>query len=148
MDVFVGKSLINRNGERFNALDVLEGKLVYILLFASSVCKGIEVLLNKLKEVYEEAFKHRCQFEIILIPSEKTAQDFDGFFRRLNGNWYALPFEEQTKLQSHAEEIRWRFGISHVPFVLVVKPDGTFISHDAIEELNTLGINVVVAWSD
>lgn len=45
-------------------------------------------------------------------------------------------------------EIRWRFGISHIPFIMVVKPDGTFISRNALEDLDKLGLNVIVAWSD
>ncbi|XP_044744865.1 nucleoredoxin-like protein 2 [Coccinella septempunctata] len=148
MDVFFGKSLINRDGERFSAMEVLENKQVYILLFASSKCKGIKELMNLLKEVYKEAFKHRCGFEIILIASEKSATDFDYFFRRLSGPWYAVPFEDATKMETNAEEIRWRFGISHIPFIVVVKPDGTYISRNALQDLENLGLNVVVAWSD
>lgn len=56
MDVFIGKSLINRNGERFSAVEVLENKQVFIILFASSKCKGIKELLNLLKEVYKVSF--------------------------------------------------------------------------------------------
>ncbi|XP_045465640.1 nucleoredoxin-like protein 2 [Harmonia axyridis] len=148
MDSFVGKSLINRDGERFSAVEVLETKQVFILLFASSSCKGIKDLIDLLKDIYKEAFKHRCGFEIILISSEKTATDFDYFFRRMCGPWYAIPFEDLMKTDSQAEELRMKFGISHIPFIVVVKPDGSYISRNALNDLETMGLNVIVAWSE
>ncbi|KAK9891205.1 hypothetical protein WA026_013520 [Henosepilachna vigintioctopunctata] len=148
MDCFADKILIDKSGERSRAQDVLGNKLTYILLFASSKCKGIEELLDTLKTVYNESFKHRCGFEVILISSEKTQADFDFFFQTMNGPWYALPFEEETALQSHAIEIRGRFAITYIPYIIVLKPDGTLVSKDAIKDLMTLGINVIVAWTD
>lgn len=41
----------------------------------------------------------------------------------------------------------YQFNITHVPCVVVMKPDGTIITKKGVEEIERLGINVLVTWS-
>lgn len=144
MDVLQGKKLIMKNCQSYKAYYYLRKTKIIIYYFSASWVDDVG-LLRKLKEIYAENVKRGIGMEVIYVSSDTDEKQFSKYFREHHGPWPSIP----SKNVELAEELRYRYNITCLPQIVVIrKEDGFIITRRGKEELEKSGINVLVAWSD
>ncbi|KAG5898170.1 hypothetical protein JTB14_013214 [Gonioctena quinquepunctata] len=141
MDMLDGKEIITCDGQIQSAPEYLKTTKILIFFFSASWVPSYE-LIEKLKDLYEENRRRNTGMEIIYVSSDTERRSFNRDFNE-QGPWCAIPFKSNT---SH--ELRWKFDITSLPQLVVVKSDGTMVSRKGKSEIERLGNNVIVAWTD
>ncbi|KAB0804720.1 hypothetical protein PPYR_01690 [Photinus pyralis] len=111
--------------------------------FSASWCSGCKLLLPKIKSIYTESRNRQIPLEIIYISLDDNMEEMMKGFRNNHGNWFAIPFGSPV-----IEELRYRFEVAYVPFIAVLKNDGTIVTKNGKKEVEDLGINVLETWID
>ncbi|KAF5302020.1 hypothetical protein FQA39_LY10490 [Lamprigera yunnana] len=112
-----------------------------IYYFSASWCMACKGLLSKLKQIYNESCKLKIPLEVIYISLDSNESNMMKHFQEKHGRWYAIPFGDIA-----IQELQLRFGVTHVPFIVVSKNDGTIVSMNATREIDDLGVNVLTTW--
>ncbi|XP_023018921.2 nucleoredoxin-like protein 2 [Leptinotarsa decemlineata] len=141
MDMLKGKNIITSGGLLQNTSDYLKDTKILIFFFSASWVRTDDLVKN-LKNLYEENQNRNAGMEIIYVSSDTDEKAFTRDFSE-QGPWCAVPFKSNT-----SDELRWKFNITCLPQVIVVKTDGTMISRKGKGELEKLGVNVIVTWTD
>lgn len=140
--MLVGKKLANQNLNLIPASQLLKNKKIVIYFFSASWVKAPD-LLTKLKMIYDENIKRNTGMEIIFVSADTEEKSFLKEYA-CHGPWLAIPFKSDT-----AVELRWKYDITSLPQLIVVKVNsGIIISRKGREELMNLGLNVLVTWSE
>ncbi|KAJ8963345.1 hypothetical protein NQ318_018817 [Aromia moschata] len=140
MDVLGGMMILTHDLKHHYASKYLKSKKTIIYFFSSSTADNGE-FLDALKQFYEENRKRKVGMEIIYVSSDSSEDEFQEYFKQ-QGPWIAIPFKA-----SMCDELRWMYDITYLPQLVVVKKsDGSIISKRGKEELEKLGINVLVTW--
>ncbi|XP_050503375.1 nucleoredoxin-like protein 2 [Diabrotica virgifera virgifera] len=95
-----------------------------------------------MKELYAENLKKNIGMEIIYVSADTTEEMYEQGIAD-QGPWCAIPFEDDISV-----ELRYRYDVTSMPQLVVVKKDGTIISAKGKRELESLGNNVLVTWTD
>lgn len=144
MDMIQGKKLVTKDCQSHKATHYLKKVKIIIYYFSASWVDDID-LLNKLKTIYAENVKREIGMEVIYVSADTEEKQFSKPFREHHGPWPAIA----PKHIALAEELRYRYNITCLPQIVVVrKEDGFIISRRGREELEKSGINVLVVWSD
>ncbi|KAJ8971852.1 hypothetical protein NQ314_000514 [Rhamnusium bicolor] len=142
MDILEGKKVLTKDGQLHNVSHLLKSKKIIIYYFSASWVQT-SVLTEKLKYIYEENLKRNLGMEIIYVSSDTDEKIFRHDYIEHHGAWAAIPFKGII-----ADELRWMYDITCLPQLVVVKKDGEIITRRGKEELEKLGINVLVTWTD
>lgn len=54
----------------------------------------------------------------------------------------------QYLFKFHFRELRYRYTITNIPNIVVVKNDGTVITANGRKEVEDIGVNVLVTWTE
>lgn len=123
--------VLSANGEKVSVQE-LEGKTVglYFSLFSYRSCMIFNPVLV---DVYEKLKARRENFEIVLISLDDDEDLFKQGFASMP--WYSLPFKDKgcVKLARY-------FGLSTVPTLVIVGPDGKTLCSNATETLEDHGV--------
>ncbi|XP_031351338.1 nucleoredoxin-like protein 2 [Photinus pyralis] len=135
--------LINTNGNTIPGKTVTQNNKYIMYYFSASWCSGCKLLLPKIKSIYTESRNRQIPLEIIYISLDDNMEEMMKGFRNNHGNWFAIPFGSPV-----IEELRYRFEVAYVPFIAVLKNDGTIVTKNGKKEVEDLGINVLETWID
>ena len=81
--------------------------------------------------------------EVIYVSSDNDEKNFKTDFIIRQGPWMAVPFKDPV-----ATELKYKYNISSLPTLIVVNKEGDMITRSGREELENLGINVIVTWTE
>ncbi|MGH0169812.1 UNVERIFIED_CONTAM: hypothetical protein FKN15_075811 [Acipenser sinensis] len=93
VDVFSGRTLLNKDGDSVDPEEALRNKVVG-LYFSAGWCPPCRDFMPILCDFYTELVEENdppAQFEIVFISSDKTAEDMVEYMPDLHGDWLALP---------------------------------------------------------
>lgn len=96
VDVFSGRSLLNKDGDSVDPEEALRNKVVG-LYFSAGWCPPCRDFTPILCDFYTELVEENdppAQFEIVFISSDKTAEDMVEYMHDLHGDWLALPWSD------------------------------------------------------
>ncbi|CAH0564797.1 unnamed protein product [Brassicogethes aeneus] len=143
MDTLTGCQVLKKDGKLKNAEDILNPKITTVIyLFTAGHVTGRDIVLKTLKKVYHESKRRGGSWEVFFVSSDKSEEAFKAeFFSDKHGNWYALPYNDPR-----CEELRYKYNISSLPNVVVVRTDGEVVTLNGREDLESIGINVIVTW--
>ncbi|KAL1518326.1 hypothetical protein ABEB36_001965 [Hypothenemus hampei] len=142
MDMLEGKNVMSKDGSLHPIKNVLKKKRLLIYLFTASFVNRPE-FMQKLKNVYQENLKRNTGMEIIYVTSDTEEKNFKHDFTIRQGPWLAIPFKDTVAI-----ELRYKYEISSLPTLVVVNKEGEIITRSGREELEKLGINVLVTWTE
>ncbi|VEN48832.1 unnamed protein product [Callosobruchus maculatus] len=142
MDMLENEKLIMKDGHQILAVKYLKNAKIVIYFFSASWVENTRDLVDKLKTLYDENLKRNTKMEIIYVSADTEETHFQKDLSK-QGPWAAIPFKNNA-----ADTLRWRYDITCLPQIVVVKKDGSIISRKGKDELEKLGINVIVTWSD
>ncbi|MEQ2212955.1 hypothetical protein XENOCAPTIV_007307 [Xenoophorus captivus] len=99
VEVFSGRTLLNKDGEFVDPEEVLRNKVVGIYFSAGwcPPCRDFTpVLCDFYTELVEES-ETSAQFEIVFISSDKSLDDMVEYYHDMHGDWLALPWSDDYK---------------------------------------------------
>lgn len=142
MDMLEGQKLCTSDGRYHDVAEYLKDAKIIIYLFSASWVPA-QNLVENLRTLYEENIKRGACMEIVYVSAdtEENAclQDF-----KKQGPWPAIPFKTIV-----ADELRYKYDVTSLPHVMVVKKDdGSIISYNGKADLDNIGINVIVTWTE
>ncbi|NXN45839.1 NXNL1 protein, partial [Rhinoptilus africanus] len=125
----------------------LENK-VLLLYFGSGQCPRCRQFAPILKDFFlrltDEFYVERAsQLVLVYVSRDETEEQQSAFLRSMPRRWLALPFGDAFK-----RELELRFGVSEVPAVVVLRPDGQVIVGNAVEEIRRAGPACFRNWQE
>ncbi|KAH1003850.1 hypothetical protein HUJ04_003700 [Dendroctonus ponderosae] len=132
MDMLQGKKVMSKDGSLHPIKYVLKNKRILVYLFTASFVNRPE-FLQKLRMVYQENLKRNAGMEVVYVSSDTDEKNYKYDFTIRQGPWLAVPY---------------KYDISSLPTVIVVNKEGDIITRSGREELEEIGINVIVTWTE
>eukprot|EP00586_Coscinodiscus_wailesii_P000291 CAMPEP_0172485390 /NCGR_PEP_ID=MMETSP1066-20121228/13459_1 /TAXON_ID=671091 /ORGANISM="Coscinodiscus wailesii, Strain CCMP2513" /LENGTH=723 /DNA_ID=CAMNT_0013250659 /DNA_START=57 /DNA_END=2228 /DNA_ORIENTATION=+ len=109
-----------------------EGECVIGLYFSAHWCPPCRAFTPKLIECYEEVRAAGKKFEVIFVSSDSSKEEFHSYHNHMKtttgDQFLALDFEKRDL----KEMLDNAFDVAGVPTLVLLKPDGTVISEDAV----------------
>uniref|UniRef100_A0A8C6VS69 Nucleoredoxin like 1 n=1 Tax=Naja naja TaxID=35670 RepID=A0A8C6VS69_NAJNA len=151
--LFPHKSLVVNNKDK-DELELereltrtLENK-VMLLYFGSGECPRCQEFAPILKEFFvkltDEFYMERAsQLVLIYVSLDNTEEKQEKFLKKMPKRWLFLPFQDEFK-----KELALRFSVTHPPVVVVLKPNGEVIAHNAVEEIKQQGTDCFKNWQE
>ncbi|XP_057656561.1 nucleoredoxin-like protein 2 [Diorhabda carinulata] len=122
--------------------EYLQNIKIFILFFSASWVPNTTNLIVKLKELYVESLKRKANMEIIYVSADTTEEEYEADLMA-QGPWSAIPFKSPI-----CDTLRFSYDVSAMPMIVVIKRDGTVISRKGRKELENIGLNVLVTWTE
>ncbi|NWX71270.1 NXNL1 protein, partial [Alca torda] len=125
----------------------LENK-VLLLYFGSGQCPRCRQFAPILKDFFlrltDEFYVERAsQLVLVYVSRDETEEQQSAFLRSMPKRWLAVPFGDAFK-----RELELRFGVSEVPVVVVLRPDGEVIVSNAVDEIRRVGPACFRNWQE
>ncbi|KAM3848179.1 nucleoredoxin-like protein 1 [Vipera latastei] len=151
--LFSHKSLVvnNKDNDELELERELTRKLenkVMLLYFGSGECPRCQEFAPTLKEFFvkltDEFYVERAsQIVLVYVSLDKTEEKQDKFLKKMPKRWLFLPFQDEFR-----KELALRFSVTHPPVVVVLKPNGEVIAHNAVEEIKQQGTACFKNWQE
>ncbi|NWT45831.1 NXNL1 protein, partial [Chroicocephalus maculipennis] len=125
----------------------LENK-VLLLYFGSGQCPRCRQFAPILKDFFlrltDEFYVERAsQLVLVYVSRDETEEQQSAFLRSMPKRWLAVPFGDAFK-----RDLELRFGVSEVPVVVVLRPDGEVIVGNAVDEIRRVGPACFRNWQE
>ncbi|XP_006001420.1 nucleoredoxin-like protein 2 [Latimeria chalumnae] len=143
VDVFSGKTLVNKDGDTVDPEEGLRNKIVGIYFSAGwcPPCRDFTpILCDFYTELVEES-SHPAQFEIVFISSDKSTEEMVEYMHDMHGDWLALPWHDEFKY-----ELKKKYNITAIPKLVIVKQNGEVITDKGRKQIRDLGLNCFRNW--
>ncbi|XP_077500269.1 nucleoredoxin-like protein 2 [Amblyomma americanum] len=137
MDLFRGKTLIQKDGSEHLADDVLKDASVLALFFSAGWCPSCRLFTPLLARAY----KAQRKVEVVFVSEDRSSFAMIGYMRQSHGDWYAVKYGDPLQ-----EELKTKYGISNIPALVAIKKDGSVISANGLWEVITHGSRALRAW--
>lgn len=141
MDALEHTNLINKSEAEIPAKTIINCNRYILYYFSASWCSSGQEILPIMKRIYLESNSRKLRLEIIYVSFDTNKNCMMKQFKEKHGAWYAIPFGDIA-----IEELKLRFGVTCIPFVIVSKTDGTIITTNGKKEIDNLGVNVLTTW--
>ena len=79
--------------------------------------------------------------EIIFVSSDRSSDEMKNYMKESHGSWLAV--EHNSDL---GQSLKAKFGISGIPALIVCKKDGTVITKNGRQDVQTVGPQAVQRW--
>ena len=70
-----------------------------------------------------------AKIEVVFVSSDRSQEDMVNYMKESHGDWYAV--EHESDLDKKLSE---EFDVSGIPYLVVLKADGTLITKEGREE--------------
>ncbi|KAK8758761.1 hypothetical protein V5799_003615 [Amblyomma americanum] len=88
MDLFRGKTLIQKDGSEHLADDVLKDASVLALFFSAGWCPSCRLFTPLLARAY----KAQRKVEVVFVSEDRSSFAMIGYMRQSHGDWYAVKY--------------------------------------------------------
>lgn len=139
MDLIKGQDLLKADGSKGTAETVLEGKSIVCFYFSAHWCPPCRAFTPVLKDFYEEVAGEGV--EIIFVSSDRSPQDMVNYMKESHGDWYAVTHGSEV-----GQELKKRFGVSGIPYLVVLKADGSVVTKEGRNAVQSKGPGAVKEW--
>lgn len=153
VDLFLGKVLVKNNKDR-DELDTereiilrLQNRIL-MLFFASGDCERCQDFAPTLKDFFkkltDEFYVERSAQLVLLYISLDTSEDQqEKFLKELPKRCLYLPYED-----TYRKELGVMFEVEDLPTVVVLRPDSSVLSQNAVSEISSLGPDCYRNWQE
>ncbi|KAI4385170.1 hypothetical protein MLD38_003225 [Melastoma candidum] len=122
--------LIRRNGNQVQIQD-LAGKII-CLYFSDSLDGPCSRFTPVLCEVYE-ALSPGGDFEVIIVPSDKTEESFNKFLSTVP--WLTIPSSDETTVK----RLKDMFGVKTIPHITILDQMGNVLTRQGLSLIRDYG---------
>uniref|UniRef100_A0AC35UCF9 Thioredoxin domain-containing protein n=1 Tax=Rhabditophanes sp. KR3021 TaxID=114890 RepID=A0AC35UCF9_9BILA len=127
-------NLINKDKSPVKAEDALKNK-VKAIYFSASWCTSCQKFTPKLKRFYEAVNKDNKELEVVWVSLDRTEEDQVEYFKKM-GPWVCMEYNKYDAVMLQKE-----LGIKTIPYLIVVKDDGTVVVDDGRMKIDSEGID-------
>ncbi|KAL0278519.1 UNVERIFIED_CONTAM: hypothetical protein PYX00_000325 [Menopon gallinae] len=140
MDFLEGKLLMNID-EPVTAEDRIRDGVLVLYYFVSMDCDRCRTFDDELAKVYSRAMRKEKDILVVVVPTDDSGDNIE--VMNSYPQWYMIPFEDELRVI-----LRYNFGVTHVPQLIVVRKDGELVTRCGRAEVEEIGINVLITWSE
>lgn len=120
-DKLLDGNLIQLDGKKVGrAKDVAKPTKYYVFYYSASWCAPCQKFTPSLVEFYNKS--KNPSFEVYFISSDHSEDDMEGYIKDKSMPWPALKLGKVEKFEKEINH-----GVSGIPFIAIVSPDGTVI---------------------
>ncbi|XP_072513269.1 nucleoredoxin-like protein 1 [Salminus brasiliensis] len=153
VDLFLGKVLVKNNKDR-DELDTereiilrLQNRIL-MLFFASGDCERCQDFAPTLKDFFkkltDEFYVERsAQLVLLYISLDSSEDQQEKFLKELPKRCLFLPYED-----TYRKELGVMFEVEDLPTVVVLRPDCSVLSQNAVSEICILGPDCFRNWQE
>ncbi len=92
-----------------------------------------------LKQFYKQVNTPEKQIEIVFCSGDKEASEFKEYSEIMP--WKAIPFGDK-----HIADAALKFKVASIPTLIILKPDGTVVSDNAVADVKKNGPLAIDDW--
>ncbi|KAA0721735.1 Nucleoredoxin-like protein 1 [Triplophysa tibetana] len=153
VDLFLGKVLVKNNKDK-EELDTereiilrLQNRIL-VLFFASGECERCQDFAPTLKDFFkkltDEFYVERsAQLVLLYVSLDSSEEQQEKFLKELPKRCLFLPYGDPYR-----QELAVMFEVKDVPSVVVLRPDRSVLSHNAVAEICALGAGCFRNWQE
>ena len=127
-DLFGGAGVQNHAGETVSVLTGLKDKTV-LLFFGGKWAEPCEAFRQLLTHIYDVIRKEDSSIAVIFVSNDKSREEQQAFYASMHAEWLCV--EWSPGLQDLGD----KFGVEHIPGLVVVGRDGSPAIRDARQAL-------------
>ncbi|XP_032418358.1 nucleoredoxin-like protein 1 [Xiphophorus hellerii] len=153
VDLFLGRVLVENNSDQDELntereiIGILENR-VLLLFFASAECEKcqrfVPVLHSFFRKLKDPAYiEYPKLLALIYISLDQSGEQQKKILKELHKRTLFLPFEDPYK-----KELQAMFKVKDVPAVVVLRPDGSVLSPNAVRDICRLGADCFRNWQE
>ncbi|XP_034544200.1 nucleoredoxin-like protein 1 [Notolabrus celidotus] len=153
VDLFLDRVLVKNNWDQDQLntereiTGILENRIL-MLFFASAECGKCQDFLPVLNDFFKK-LKDPAHIEypklltLVYVSLDQSEEQQDRFLKELNKLILFVAFEDPYR-----KELRAMFKVSDVPTVIVLRPDGSLLSPNAVQDICRQGSDCFQDWQE
>ncbi|CAK9004312.1 Nucleoredoxin [Durusdinium trenchii] len=138
IDEALGDSFISNDGS-VTEKQQLDGKYL-MLYFSASWCPPCRQFSPILIECYNKLIEDGKDVELIYISSDRTQEDYDGYFAKMP--WLAIPFGDDRK-----DTLSSRFGVEGIPTLIMLDQERAVLNKGLREYVTNDPVGADFPWA-
>ncbi|XP_061536606.1 nucleoredoxin-like protein 1 isoform X1 [Phycodurus eques] len=153
VDFFLNRVLVENNWDQDELntereiVGILENRIL-LLLFASAKCdrckEFVPVLNDFFKRLKDPAYiEYPRLLALIYISLDQSEEQQGRFLKEMHKKVLFLAFEDPYR-----KELQAKFKVKDVPTVVVLRPDGSVLSPNAVQDIYRLGSECFLNWQE
>lgn len=153
VDLFVDRVLVknNRDQDELDTEHEIEARLqnrIVMLFFGSASCDSClqfaPALTDFFKRLTDEFYVDRsAQLVLLYISMDQSEEEQESFLKELPKRCLFLAYEDPYR-----RELEEMFNIEDLPTVVVLRPDGSILIPNAVDEILRLGPDCYKNWQE
>ena len=126
LEELIGTELVDAKGNKVETSS-LAGKVIGLYFSASwcGPCKMFTPELVKLRDRKDD------QFEVVLVGSDRSAEDMQKYMKDFDMEWPAIPFESPLR-----QQLGGKYEIRGIPSLVIIDDQGNLITKDGRSEMS------------
>lgn len=141
MELLTDTKLIKGDKSEVEVADALAGIEVIGFYFSAHWCPPCCAFTPVLAKAYAEAKKENLPVEVIFVTNDGSEEDMFAYMAELHGDWLALPFGSEP-----IKQLDTKYEINGIPTLVVVKKDGSLLTDDGREHIESNGVKAFKEW--
>lgn len=109
------------------------------IYFSAHWCPPCRNFTPVLKGFYNEVNKNGKQLEIVFATCDRDTKQFTEYFNEMP--WLTFPFQDPR-----VETLSDMFECQGIPYLVIIKPDGTLVSKKGRNDVGSNGIACFNKW--
>ncbi|CAG5928908.1 unnamed protein product [Menidia menidia] len=153
VDLFLNHVLVENNSDQDELntereiIGILENRIL-LLFFACAECekcqKFVPVLNNFFKRLKDPIYiEYPKLLALVYISLDQSEQQQEKFLRELHKKMLFVAFEDPYR-----KELQAMFRVKDTPTVVVLRPDGSVLSPNAVRDISRLGTHCFRDWQE
>ncbi|XP_030636230.1 nucleoredoxin-like protein 1 [Chanos chanos] len=153
VDLFLGKVLVKNNKDK-DELDTereiilrLQNRIL-MLFFGSGECERCQEFAPTLKDFFKQLtdefyVERSAQLVLLYVSLDPSEDEQEKFLKELPKRCLFLPYEDPYR-----KELEVMFQVEEIPTVVVLRPDCSVLSPNAVAEICALGPDCYRNWQE
>ncbi|RVE75617.1 hypothetical protein OJAV_G00000480 [Oryzias javanicus] len=153
VDLFLNRVLVENNSDQDELntereiIGILENRII-LLFFASVDCgkcqKFVPVLNHFFKRLKDPAYiEYPKLLALIYVSLDQSEEQQERFLKEMHKKILFLPFDDPYR-----KELQSLFKVKDIPSVVVLRPDGSILSPNAVHDISRLGTDCFHSWQE
>ncbi|CAJ1053196.1 nucleoredoxin-like protein 1 [Xyrichtys novacula] len=153
VDLFLDRVLVKNNWDQDQLntereiIGILENRIL-MLFFASAECEKCQDFLPVLNDFFKKLkdpayIEYPKLLALIYVSVDQSGEQQERFLKELNKRILFVAFEDPYR-----KELQAMFQVSDVPTVIVLRPDGSILSPNAVHDICRYGSDCFQDWQE
>ncbi|XP_017281089.1 nucleoredoxin-like protein 1 [Kryptolebias marmoratus] len=153
VDLFLNRVLVENNSEQDELntereiMGILENRIL-LLFFAAAECERCRRFVPDLNEFFKNLkdpayIEYPKLLALIYISLDQSEKQQERFLKELHKKTLFLGFKDPYR-----KELQTMFQVKDLPTVIVLRPDCSVLSPNAVQEISHLGTDCFLNWQE